>query len=38
MIWKIWKIQKRIAKRCKKFGRKASQIVIRYEKYGKKES
>jgi hypothetical protein len=32
---KIWKIQKKIVKR---YGRKASRIVIRYEKYGRKES
>ena len=34
---KIWKIQKRIVKRCKKYGRKASQIVKRFEKNGKKK-
>ena len=44
MIWKIWKkksqlnseriwkIQKKIVKRYGKYGRKASRIVIRYEK------
>jgi hypothetical protein len=34
---KIWKIQKKIVKRDGKYGRKASRIVIIYEKYGRKE-
>ena len=36
MIWKIWKIQKKIVKRYGKYGRKVSLSVKRYEKYGRK--
>jgi hypothetical protein len=35
---KIWKIQKKIVKRYGKYRSKSSRIVIRYEKYGRKES
>ena len=45
MIWKIWmkcemiwKIWKKIVKRYGNYGRKASQIVKGYEKYGRNPS
>ena len=35
---KIWKIQKEIVKRYEKYGRKASRMVIKCGKYGRKIS